>query len=141
VNTPRQIRRQAKRLLRWCMVGGELSEERARRVVQRVRESHRRGYLALLVEFQRLLRLEIAERTAAVESAFVLPDDLRMRTRDSLEKVYGRGTITKFLERPDLIGGMRIQVGCDVYDGSVRSKLALLERSLGVPSTRGGMPR
>jgi F0F1-type ATP synthase delta subunit len=28
-----------------------------------------------------------------------------------------------------LIGGMRIQVGCDVYDGSVRAALDALEKS------------
>jgi F-type H+-transporting ATPase subunit delta len=136
VKTSSQVRRQAKRLLRWCMVGGQLSEDRARQAVQRIRESHRRGYISLLIEFQRLVKLEIATHTAAVESAFALPGDLQVRTRESLQKAYGPGTITKFRERPDLIGGMRIQVGCDVYDGSVRSKLALLERSLGIPSTR-----
>ena len=141
MNTPRQIRRQAKRLLHWCTMGGQLSEERVRLAVQRIRESHRRGYLSLLVEFQRLVKLEIAARTAAVESAFVLPDDLRTRTRESVEKVYGPRTITKFRERPDLIGGMRIQVGCDVYDGSVRSRLALLEHSLAIASTREAVPR
>jgi F0F1-type ATP synthase delta subunit len=31
------------------------------------------------------------------------------------------------MENKDLIGGMRIQVGSDVYDGTVRSKLNELE--------------
>ena len=135
MKTPRQVRRQAKRLLRWCMIDGQLSEERALRAIQRIRDSHRRGYLSLLIQFQRLVKTEIAARTAAVESAFALSADLQERTRESLEKAYGSGTITKFAERPDLIGGMRIQVGCDVYDGSVRSKLALLERNLGITSS------
>src|SRR5215467_13541928 len=124
VNTRRQIRQQAKRLLHWCIVGGQLSEERARRAVQKIGESHRRDSLSLLIQFRRLLKLQIAARTAAVESAFLLPEDFQVRTRERLEKAYGPQMITKFEERPDLIGGMRIQVGCDVYDGSVRSKLA-----------------
>jgi F-type H+-transporting ATPase subunit delta len=35
---------------------------------------------------------------------------------------------TAFTQRPELIGGMRIQVGCDVYDGSVRAGLEALEK-------------
>jgi F0F1-type ATP synthase delta subunit len=31
-----------------------------------------------------------------------------------------------------LIGGMRIRVGSDVYDGSVQSGLAALEKSFGI---------
>jgi F-type H+-transporting ATPase subunit delta len=37
--------------------------------------------------------------------------------------------IVAFTQRPELIGGMRVQVGCDVYDGSVRAGLAALEKS------------
>ena len=34
---------------------------------------------------------------------------------------------TSFGENPALIGGMRIKVGSDVYDGSIRARLAALE--------------
>ena len=39
-----------------------------------------------------------------------------------------RDSRTIFGHRPALIGGMRIQVGSDVYDGSVRAGLAALEK-------------
>jgi F-type H+-transporting ATPase subunit delta len=42
---------------------------------------------------------------------------------------YGPGLTTSFVENPELIGGMRIQVGCDVYDGSVRARLEALAKS------------
>jgi F-type H+-transporting ATPase subunit delta len=58
--------------------------------------------------------------------------DLQARVRESLESAYGAGVTTAFVHNPALIGGMRIQIGSDVYDGSVRSKLAALERSLGI---------
>ena len=133
----KQTKREAKRLVRWCTVQGVLDEERVRRAVKKIRDLHHRGYLPLLVQFQRLLELEMAEHTAEVEIPFVPSQDFRTRAEKSLRKAYGPKTITTFVQRPELIGGMRIQIGCDVYDGSVMSKLAFLERSLGiVPSPK-----
>jgi F-type H+-transporting ATPase subunit delta len=37
---------------------------------------------------------------------------------------------TSFEHKPELIGGMRIKVGSDVYDGSVKARLAALEAGL-----------
>ena len=37
---------------------------------------------------------------------------------------------SSFVDNPALIGGMRIRIGSDVYDGSVRSRLAALEARL-----------
>jgi F-type H+-transporting ATPase subunit delta len=44
--------------------------------------------------------------------------------------VYGAGVEATFTENPALIGGMRIKVGSDVYDDSVRARLAALEARL-----------
>ena len=128
--THRQIQRIAKRLFRWCLVNGELDEERVRRVVRTVLESRRRGYFLVLLSLHRLIKLELAQHTAAVETPFVLPADLRARTQNTLRMEYGARTITKFIHRPELIGGMRVQVGYDVYDGTIKSKLKLLEQRL-----------
>ena len=58
-----------------------------------------------------------------------LPADLQVSVQAELTKVYGPGITASFAENPALIGGLRIQVGSDVYDGSVRGRLAALERS------------
>jgi F-type H+-transporting ATPase subunit delta len=42
----------------------------------------------------------------------------------------------QFVQNPDLIGGMRVKVGSDVYDGSVRAGLANLARSFGLTDGR-----
>jgi F-type H+-transporting ATPase subunit delta len=44
--------------------------------------------------------------------------------------IYGDGLATSFRENADLIGGMRIKVGSDVYDGSIRRKLEALRARL-----------
>ena len=77
---------------------------------------------AILSHFMRLVRLDLARHTATVESATPLPPDLQAAIEASLTRRYGPGLTTAFAQRPALIGGMRIQVGSDVYDGSVRGR-------------------
>jgi len=57
-----------------------------------------------------------------------LPADLRASVQAGLRSTYGPGIDILFVHRPALIGGMRVKVGSDVYDGSVQSGLAALER-------------
>jgi len=128
MKTTRQIKREAKRLFRLCLVNESLDEGRTRKVVQRIIGDKRRSGLALLSHFQRLVRLDCARHTAEVESAMPLPADLRARIEAGLARTYGPGISASFAHNPGLIGGMRIKVGSDVYDGSVRARLAALEK-------------
>jgi F-type H+-transporting ATPase subunit delta len=129
MKTTRQTKREAKRLFRLCLVNGLVDEGRTRQVVQRMIESKRRGDLALLSHFLRLMKLETAQHTAEVESAVPLPADLRASIQAGLARTYGPKISASFLHNPGLIGGMRIKVGSDVYDGSVRARLAELEKN------------
>jgi F-type H+-transporting ATPase subunit delta len=127
MTTNRKVKRAARRLHRVCVVGGVLDEARARQVAQRVAESGRYGSLAILWQFLRLVRLDLQRRIAIVESAVPLPGDVRDGVRDSLSNTYGSGLATSFAVNPALIAGMRIKVGSDVFDGSVRARLAAIE--------------
>jgi F-type H+-transporting ATPase subunit delta len=108
-------------------VDGLLDESRARQVVEAVAGSRRRGSLPILSHFQRLVTLDRARHSAVVESAFPLPPDLRASVEAGIVSAYGPGVSTSFADDPGLIGGMRIRVGSDVYDGSVRTALLTLE--------------
>ena len=125
----KRAKREAKQLFRFCLVDGILDETRVRQVAQRVVAAGRRDCPAILAHFRRLVRLDLARHTATIESATPLPADLQRAFEASLTRRYGRGLATTFAHRPALIGGMRIQVGSDVYDGSVRAGLMELEKS------------
>jgi F-type H+-transporting ATPase subunit delta len=127
--TLRHIEREARRLFRWCHIDGSLNEDRIRRVVNEVVEGKHRGYLDLLYRFQRFVRLDQESRSAIVESATPLAADLQTQVESRLAGIYGPGLDIRFSQNPMLIGGMRIKVGSDVYDGSVQHELATLERS------------
>jgi len=125
----KQARREAKELFRSCVVGGLLEENRVRQAVQQVLKLKPRGYLAILTHFLRLVKLDIERRTARVESAAPLASDLQTQIQTSLARSYGKGLDISFAQNPELLGGVRIKVGSDVYDGSVQGRLAELQES------------
>ena len=117
---------EARQLYHLCMVNGLLDENRVRQVVQRVIAVKRRDGSAVLAQFLRLVRLDCARHTAVIESATPLSADLQAVIQAGLTRRYGPGVAMAFSQRPALIGGMRVQVGCDVYDGTVRAGLEAL---------------
>ena len=125
----KQARRDAKQLFRSCLVKGVLDEARVRQAVKRVLEVKPRGYLAILSHMERLLKLDLERRTARVESAIALGPELQTKIQAGLTKTYGQGLIFSFNQNPALLGGLRIKVGSDVYDGSVRARLAALNEA------------
>jgi F-type H+-transporting ATPase subunit delta len=129
MKTSRQIEREVRQLFRLCLVNGLLDASRVHQVVDRTIQDKRRGYLVLLSDFFRLVRLDFATHTAKVETAVPLPSDLQADVQARLTRVYGPGINTHFEVEPALIGGMRIKVGSDVYDGSVQFELAALGKT------------
>ena len=125
----KRAKRQAKQLLSLCHVEGLLDEDRTRQVVHRVIATGRRDCPAILAYLLRLVRLDLAQHAANVESASPLAADLQSSIEASLLRRYGPGLNTTFTLRSSLIGGMRIQVGSDVYDGSVKARLESLREA------------
>ena len=125
----KQARRDAKELFRGCRVDGVLNEAKVRQVVQQVIALKPRGYVAILSHFQRLLKLDLDRRTARVESPVMLAEPQQASIRANLSRRYGEGLIFSFTQNPSLLGGLRVQVGSDVFDGSVQARLAELEAS------------
>jgi F-type H+-transporting ATPase subunit delta len=125
----KQARREAKSLFRICLVKGLLDEGRVRKAVDQVAQKKPRGYLRILSHFVHLVRLEIERRTANVESAVPLAPHAQGDVRNRLTQVYGAGLTMNFGVNPELIGGLRVKVGSDVYDGSIEARLKALQES------------
>jgi F-type H+-transporting ATPase subunit delta len=125
----KQARREAKALFRACTVNGALDENRVRLTVQKVIEAKPRGFVAILSHFERLVKLDLERRTARVESAQPLTLEIQSGVTEKLTRLYGGGLNISFAHNPALIGGLRIKVGSDVYDGSVRARLEQLQES------------
>ena len=125
----KQARRGAKELFRAAQVNGVLDDARARQVVDQVIAAKPRGYVSILSHFQRLVKLYLESRSARVESFSPLTPEQRNEMKAGLEKRFGGGLNFSFAQNPELLGGVRIKVGSDVFDGSVRARLNQLEES------------
>ena len=125
----KQSRRDAKQLFRSTLVNGVMDEGRVRSVVQKVLAQKPRGYIAILDHFTRLVKLEQDRRAAKVESAVALTPEQQSGVSANLQKMYGNGLNLSFHVNPALVGGLRVKVGSDVFDGSVAARLQELEES------------
>jgi F-type H+-transporting ATPase subunit delta len=128
--TRTQSRRIARQLFQWCLVAGTVDTNRARQVARRLTDGAERDSLTVLSEFQRLVRLDRDRTTALVETAVPLTADVRREVEAKLTRLHGPDLHMVFALNPALIGGIRIKVGSDVYDGSVRRRLDALEKML-----------
>ena len=127
MKTAKQAQRDARQLFRLCLVDGSLDEDRARQVVQRLVDAGRPGTLPVLSRFQRLVRLDRTKHSAEVTSAVPLSADTRALLEAGVARLYGPDIVTSFTEDPALLGGVRLTVGSDVYDGTIKAGLAALE--------------
>jgi F-type H+-transporting ATPase subunit delta len=67
---------------------------------------------------------------AYVTAAAPLTDEQESRLSAKLAQLYGREITLKVSVRPEIMGGLSVQVGHDLYDGSVARRLAVARNAL-----------
>jgi F-type H+-transporting ATPase subunit delta len=125
----KQEQREARELFRSCLVNGAVDENRVRQAVDLLLEHKPRGFVQILSRLHRLVKLDLAKRMVRVENAVDSTPAQVAAIRASLEHHYGVGLEFNYVTNPALIGGLRIQVGSDLYDGSVKNRLEKLLES------------
>ncbi len=113
----------ARRLFGLCQTGGRLDETKLRSVIAKIVEAKPRDYKGILTALQRLTRLELARREVTIESAVEMDEATRARVASGLANQYGPDLVLSYQVTPALLGGLRIRVGNDVFDGSVQNRL------------------
>jgi len=126
----KEIRRLSRAMLRASFTDGQLDRGRIASLVDSLIEKKPRHYIDALKNYSRLLRLELEKRQARVESASEVDSTTSSELVSNLKKKYGSDLTTEFVVNPELLGGMRIRVGSDVWDGTVRNRLELLQQEL-----------
>ncbi len=98
-----------------------------RQVVDLLISKKPRGYAGILNRLVHLVKTDIANRTATVQSAVPLDDSTQADIRRQVATQYGENILLSFETNTELIGGLRVQVGSDVYDGTLKGRLQTLE--------------
>jgi len=126
----KETRQLAKELLRASFVDGKLDSGRVSSLLKSLIEKKPRHYIQAIEAYKRLLRLEVEKRTATIETATELSSEAGQEIVANLKRRYGNDLTARFVVSPDLLGGMSIRVGSDVWDSSVRNRLQRLQQQL-----------
>jgi F-type H+-transporting ATPase subunit delta len=123
----KESRKLSRLLFQSSFTNGRLDDAKVRGNLSKISKAKPRHYLGVLKDYSRLLRLEMQKSQAVIESATPLNKETSKQVVEDLKRKYGAELATEFKINPELIGGLRIKVGSDVWDGSVRNNLARLE--------------
>jgi F-type H+-transporting ATPase subunit delta len=126
----KEIRQLSRQLMRASFTDGQLDQGKIGSLVDSLVAKKPRHYIKVLENFRRLLRLEVEKRRARIESASELSPEASAQLIDNLKRKYGQDLIPEFAVNPELLGGMRIRVGSDVWDATVRNRLERLQQQL-----------
>ena len=126
----KEARRLSKDLFRASFTDNRLDQGKIRIITQKIADSKPRYYLDILKDYQRLVRMEVEQHHALIETATDLDEGTRGQLEQSLRAKYGADLTTEYKVTPALIGGLRVKIGSDVWDSSVRERLNRLEAQL-----------
>lgn len=126
----KEIRRLSREMLRASFTDGQLDRGKVASLVQSLIEKKPRHCIDILQNYKRLLRLEIEKRHATIESAEELSPGVREQIVGNLKRKYGADLTTEFVVNPQLLGGMRVRLGSNVWDGSVQNRLQRLAQQI-----------
>lgn len=130
MKSTKDARKVSRQLFRHSLTSGKLDEEKISQMVQTVLATKPRRYIDVLKDYQRLLHLEVEKRHAVIESATPLNRTLGDQIVANLKSRYGEDLTTEFRTNPELLGGLRIKIGNDVWDGSIKNRLDQLQEQL-----------
>lgn len=121
--------RDASRIFRLCAPEGKLDEDKLRSAIDKIVTLKPRDYRGILHALKRLTRLDVESRSALIVSATELDTPSRVTIEENLTQQYGNDLSYSYQTDVSLLGGIRIRVGNDVLDGSVKARLARLANS------------
>lgn len=124
----KEARKVCKELFRSSFTNGKLDPAKVKTVVNSMINAKPRHFVEILKNYQRLVRMEMEKSHAVVESAAPLAPDEGRKIVSDLKARHGADLTTEFKVTPELIGGLRIRIGSDVWDGSVRHRLDRLNQ-------------
>jgi F-type H+-transporting ATPase subunit delta len=124
----REARRLSRQLVKLSFTDGKLDQEKITKMVGSLVTEKPRHYVEVLKDYQSLIRLEIQKRQATVESAVEIDQGLKDKIVANLRSRYGDDVTVSYKLNSDLLGGLRIKIGDDVWDGSVRQRLNRLQQ-------------
>ncbi|ADD41022.1 F0F1 ATP synthase subunit delta [Stackebrandtia nassauensis] len=90
----------------------------------------RRGFDTAATKLLELVSAKREQRLAYITVAAPLPQDQEARLTRKLSEIYGHTISAKITVDPQVVGGIRVQIGHDLYDGTVARRLTEARKAL-----------
>jgi len=105
------------------LLAGKAQPETVRLAQQAVSTPRGRRLDRIMEHFLKLAGTRREELTALVTVAAPLSDQQQARLRSALERLYGKPVKLQIVTDTDVVGGIRVQIGDEVVDGTVVRRL------------------
>jgi F-type H+-transporting ATPase subunit delta len=133
MKVPKEARKLSRSLFRASLTGERLDPARVAIVLKTMAQRPPRHAFNVLKNYERLIRLELDRRHATIESATALSEPAAAQILADLQHRFGADITHEVKVQPALIGGLRVQLGGNIWDGSIQGRLAYLQSSFERP--------
>jgi len=123
MKTSKEAKLNARRLFRLCTPQGQLDVAALNLVVDELVASKPKGYQAILQELGSSLRLYRRAHHVLVTSAEALDEQQKHSLQQAISAKHGANYSYDWKVEPALIGGLVIQVGDNVSDASLKTRI------------------
>ncbi len=127
MSSPAKASDLARSLYELSLDAGKISGERVTAVLAWVEKHKPPHATAVLRAYKRLIEVEIARNRAVIEFAGDVAPSAFEDVAAAMSKRYGREIEPVPVPRPELIAGLRVRVGCDIFENSILSQLDALK--------------
>jgi F-type H+-transporting ATPase subunit delta len=116
----------ARQFFRLSLVDGAVSADRVGAILAYVEKHDPNNPVMVLKAYRRLIAAEVAKGVALVEHAGAINEEMLAAIASAMTRKYGRTVTASARPNPELLAGIRVHVGDDIYESSVAGQLAAL---------------
>ncbi|MGH2785001.1 MAG: ATP synthase F1 subunit delta [Actinomycetota bacterium] len=113
------------------LLGGKASPHTVNIVSFLVQQGRARDLPKIIDSLVQLAAEEREKAVAEVRTAVPLDDEDRQRLKEAISRATGKQVDLKVIVDPDVIGGLLVRVGDQVFDGTVKRRLQLAKEHIG----------
>jgi len=129
VSKDKKIKLFARKLTELSLDDGQVSEERVTAVLDYLSNHPPRKHKETLKEYLYYIKKAIAQSKAVIEFAGALDDNSIAAIEKTLSETSGQTITSESRENAELIAGIRVHLGDNIYDASVAGRLGQLAQS------------